>query len=66
MIYNINTADWLGGNLQDDIWELIDLWTIVSWIVCWLIESAIMRRYIVRGFACCLNVNTVLIKWFII
>ena len=58
-------AAWFVGDLKDDIWELIDLWTIVSWIVCWLIESAIMRGYIVRGFACWMNVNAVLIKWFL-
>ena len=40
------------------------LWTIVNWIVSWLIESVMIRRYIVRGFAYCLNGNAELILSF--
>ena len=44
---------WLWENKQNEL--------ISVWIVSWLIESVMIRRYIVRGFAYCLNGND---DWF--
>ena len=50
-------AAWFVGGLNDDIWELIDLWTIVSWIVSRFILSEIMRWCMYNGRIC------MLIEW---
>ena len=63
MICKSNSADWLGEN-NKMIYCCWYLWTIVNWIASWLIESVMIRRYIVRGFANCLNGNAELIPSF--